>query len=461
MQRWQFIVVVQGGEQVGDDETRHTEKKVVARLREEKKELPEFEWWRHKNHTKGQYYLMCYHKAPPGTSAWQSFDLREDKVGFTILKFHTDHDTVFYGTKAKYNDMSLDKFKEVLKQVPFESQVENTEFYRAGMIRSSRSVNSHIEPKFEFSQQGRVELLDFSPDGRTLASIGRHVMFIDAETGKLLHELKLSGYAANSIAFSHDGTVLAAGTSTGQVRLWDTKTLQLKDTFQITRWSIYGVAISPDGGTVASCAADGTVQLWDIKAKKRLRTLGEKGDRMGSLAFSPDGQRLAALGRYAHLELWNVDTGKLIGTLPREGSDFWPNVSFGPDGKTLAVCSAGQVRFWNPDAAVEARMVRLPDAIDEEKKLEQRFPDGIPPGSRPIFMGMVALAGNHKTAASVNLDGTIAVWDVSTRKVQHTLMGRRVRDLAGGGIDSLVFSPTGRQVAAGTRDGRTKLWELP
>ena len=368
---------------------------------------------------------------------------------------------MFYGTKAKYNDMSLKKFKEVLKQVPFESQVEKTEFYRVGMIKANRSIDSHVELKFTSSQQGRIELLAFSPDGKTLASVGRHILFLDAETGKLLHEFKLSGCAANSIAYSHDGTILAAGTSTGQVRFWDTKTFQLKDTFQITRWSIYAVAISPNGGTVAGCAADGTVQLWDINAKKRLRTLGEMGDGMGALAFSPDGRRLAALDRYAHLELWNVDTGELIGTLPREGRDSWPTVSFGPDGKTLAVCSAGQVRFWNPDAAGEVRMVRLADAIDEEKNLELRFPDGVPPGSRPIFMGMVVLARSHKTAASVNLDGTIAIWDVLSRKVQNTLTGHRIPDSVGGGIDSLVFCPSGKRVAAGTRDGRVELWELP
>jgi hypothetical protein len=135
LQRWEYIVIVQDGEQVGGDRTRHTDKKIITVLRGEKDALPKFEWWRHKNHTKGQYYLMCYHKAPPGTSAWQSFDLRKAEDGFTILKFHTKHDTVFYGTKARYEDMRLEAFKELLKQVPFESQVEKTHFHKVGMIK--------------------------------------------------------------------------------------------------------------------------------------------------------------------------------------------------------------------------------------------------------------------------------------------------------------------------------------
>jgi WD40 repeat protein len=106
-------------------------------------------------------------------------------------------------------------------------------------------------------------------------------------------------------------------------------------------------------------------------------------------------------------------------------------------------------------------MVRLPDAIDEQKKWEERLRDRPSSDNGPIFMGMVALAGNHKTAASVNLDGTIAVWDVSTRKVQHTLTGHRMPESVGGGIDSLDFSPGGKRVAAGTSDGRVEPWELP
>ncbi len=336
-----------------------------------------------------------------------------------------------------------------------------TAFLVGASTTTVKASGAGIGPRFVFSQRGRVELLSFSPDGKTLAAFGQDLMFLDTETGEVLHELKLGGHA-NSLAYSNDGAVVVTGMSTGHVRLWDTKSFRLKDSFPITRWSIYAVAISPDSGTLASCAADGTVQLWDVHAKKRLRTLGEKGDRMGSLAFSPDGRRLAALDRYAHLEIWNVDTGELIGKLPRKGGDFWPRVSFGPGGRELAVCSAGQIRFWNPDVDVEARTIRLPDTIDEEKKLEERLrrhPG--PSGGRPVFMGMVALADNHKTAASVTLDGTIAVWDVSTRKVQHTLTGRRIPDSAGGGIDSLTFSPSGKQLAAGTRDGRVQLWQLP
>ena len=153
LQRWEYIVIVQGGEQVGDGQARHTHKKIVTMLRGKKDDLPRFEWWRHRHHAMGKYYLMCYHKAPPGTSAWQSFNVRKTEDGFTILKFHTKHDTTFYGTTAKYDNMTLEEFKKLLKPVPFESQVEKTHFHKAGMIKSNKQQNADAVTAEKLRQQ--------------------------------------------------------------------------------------------------------------------------------------------------------------------------------------------------------------------------------------------------------------------------------------------------------------------
>ncbi len=79
---------------------------------------------------------MCFHKAPPGTSAWESFNLIKLDDAFTIVKFRTEDDAPFYGTKAEYKDMKLDDLRELLKATPFEPNVEKTEYYKSGMIKS-------------------------------------------------------------------------------------------------------------------------------------------------------------------------------------------------------------------------------------------------------------------------------------------------------------------------------------
>lgn len=135
LQRWECIVLVQAGDEVGTNETRHVQNNVVAVLRGKKEDLPKFEWWLHKDHVKGQYYLMYYHKAPPGTSMWESYRVKKSGTGFTILEFYTDDDKGFYGTDAHYKDMALEKFKEIVKEVPFESDVAKTEYCKQGMVK--------------------------------------------------------------------------------------------------------------------------------------------------------------------------------------------------------------------------------------------------------------------------------------------------------------------------------------
>ncbi|MGD9127083.1 MAG: hypothetical protein PVH19_06860 [Planctomycetia bacterium] len=165
LQRWEYIVLVQVGEEVGTEETKHLQNNVITVLRGDKKKLPKFEWWGQKNRVKGQYYLMCYHKTPPGTSAWQSFPVEKSKDGLTVQKFYTDHDTVFYGTKAKYKDMTFGQLEEVLKKFPFEPDVTKSEFYKHGMIKKPDplllELKNRLEPELQkLSPKPTVEFYD-------------------------------------------------------------------------------------------------------------------------------------------------------------------------------------------------------------------------------------------------------------------------------------------------------------
>jgi len=330
---------------------------------------------------------------------------------------------------------------------------------RGGRAAESSSLDSgaipRLRPTITVEHERRVDLVCFSPDGKTLASesFGEGVKLTDARSGKLLDTLALRGYSANSMGFSHDGSVLAIGTNRGDVTLWDTRTHRLQQTIDVAKYSIYAFALSPDGSLLASCAADGTVQVWDLDQAKLEHTLGGKGERMASLAFSRDGVLVAALSRYGKCCVWESGTGKLVGKIDRAGDGELGQVSFPADGNAVAIVTPFKLTFWDPLAAVEPEIVSLPESIDPRKK-------ELPRGGGPVMCPRNTLSRDGKTAATCLEDGAIAVWTVKTRTVQCILVGDSVSDLMGGGIELMAFSPDGRLVGSGNRNGKVQIWRM-
>ena len=84
---------------------------------------------------------------------------------------------------------------------------------------------------------------------------------------------------------------------------------------------------------------------------------------------------------------------------------------------------------------------------------------GSGPGSFPVYLGRTALSADCKVAALVNEDGTIAIWDIQSKDVLQVIAGSRT-GMMSGGIDSIAFSPDGKLLATGTREGVVEIWAV-
>lgn len=150
----------------------------------------------------------------------------------------------------------------------------------------------------------------------------------------------------NSLAFSADGSRLAAGTGrlpngdpaiTNGVWVWDAATGA-----QITGLPfgapVAAVAFSPDGNTLAVATIDNVVHLWSLATNSEAATLSSTvGTVPGvTLAFSPDGTLLAVVASDA-VRVWDVASRTLRFTLVPNANQFPRQVAFSPDGSLLAV----------------------------------------------------------------------------------------------------------------------------
>ena len=231
-----------------------------------------------------------------------------------------------------------------------------------------------------------------------------------------------------SVAFSPDGTLLAAGLWWGDpVMVWD---LATNESFAILeQGGAPYVAFSPDG-TLARAGPHGVI-LWDAAARREIATLQQAGSR---LAFSRDGTLLAVVSSDGPIALWDVRDRSASGTL--EGHTSLLDLEFSPDGTLLASGS----RDLGPGDDVS---VRLWDVAGREQIATlARYGKGGEVGS-------VAFSPDGKTLASgLWPDNRVTLWDVETREPIAAFEGVRA-----------VFSPDGAVLACFTM-GVIKLWDL-
>jgi WD40 repeat protein len=174
--------------------------------------------------------------------------------------------------------------------------------------------------------RGTVRSLAFSPDGKTLASLGQDGTAILWEVGKggLKEKETLELYDDDSqgqptdikgprpdgLAFAPDGRVLATcGRSSAGGKWWDV-TGQAPAEKAAPEFSglVPALAFSPGGKLFVTAVGD-TLQWWDVGTRKLLHSRGGEGGPgwVISLAFAPDGKTMATINKKGGVKLWQAE----------------------------------------------------------------------------------------------------------------------------------------------------------
>jgi nucleoside phosphorylase/uncharacterized protein YjbI with pentapeptide repeats len=165
---------------------------------------------------------------------------------------------------------------------------------------------------------------------------GRTVPQYGATSGRL----DIGGHTGpvDAVAWSPDGTSLAAGGYDDTVRLWDPATGQTTAVLKgHTNW-VRAVAWSPDGTALATGGDDDTVRLWDPATGQTTAVLKGHTDWVRAVAWSPDGTALATGGDDDTVRLWDPATGQEIRRIQRFQRD---NYSVWDSDGNLTLCSEG------------------------------------------------------------------------------------------------------------------------
>ena len=87
-----------------------------------------------------------------------------------------------------------------------------------------------------------------------------------------------------SVAFSHDGKAMAAGSADHTVTLWDVAQARNPLILKGHPWHVNSVAFSPNGKTLASGGDNTAIRLWDVATGKNTAALGDRDQTVLSLA---------------------------------------------------------------------------------------------------------------------------------------------------------------------------------
>ena len=112
---------------------------------------------------------------------------------------------------------------------------------------------------------GAADALAFSPDGRLLAVAAGTVLWVYAvATGEVVLQHKLSQFHFNDVAFSPDGRFLAFAHNDATVRFWETNGWREAAAYDWKVGPMISLAFAPDGMRAAGGSGKGKVVVWDV-----------------------------------------------------------------------------------------------------------------------------------------------------------------------------------------------------
>ncbi|MHC5540747.1 WD40 repeat domain-containing protein, partial [Singulisphaera rosea] len=267
----------------------------------------------------------------------------------------------------------------------------------------------------------------------------------------------VEGFQVQSVAFSPDGKWLAASVTDRTLRIYDLSTgreheprlgssvqpvLQQpeEDVFGLLRngtGAMRSLAFSPDGSILAA-GRDGTedesspfslaaIRLWDVAQGQEIRTIPAHQQWVGSISFSPDGKTIASSGAESVIRFWDVATGREAISQSGHRSYVRSLAVSRADGTVFTGGYDGTVRHWDPVEGRELNVIATINAPVNELALS---PDG-----KTLVLG------------TAQREGKLGLWSVAERRelIRLPLANARIS------VRHVAFSPDGKTVASGLR----------
>jgi WD40 repeat protein len=371
-----------------------------------------------------------------------------------------------------------------------------TGFSQSAIHHGQQSAPLQAKPSAEFSHDFRGPWADvsFSPDGRSLASLGEmsnHTIW-DVASGQPRHHLLESG-ALPALAFHPNNRWLAfVDMDNKTIHLWDATSASEVRRLRGHNAEVLALRFIDDGSQLVSMAFDGTLKLWDTDTGRELKSM--QLERVAGAIFSQDGRLLVTktLGEYTS-KLWTVSNGRLLRVLPTS-TNMDHVMALSADGTLLADAGDRYESAGSSPGLIETNAIRIYDVATGEERhripltskdyMLQSLafsPDGrwlTLAGYSDVWLwevntgrqGFHVAFGSLQKAVTFSADGEwlvvssdagVTLFNIAVRQKLpdgNTVLALRTDDA--NGILALAFGSNDRRIATAGGDGLVRLWDV-
>jgi WD40 repeat protein len=257
------------------------------------------------------------------------------------------------------------------------------------------------------------------------------------------------GLSIAALALDPKEKILVASLLDGTIRQWEMETCELKDVIRIQKpensFPIYVPALgfSPDGQWLAAGSIDWAIRIWGFPnqtTREKFKFIAHKG-HVRVLTFSPNGRFLASGGGDGKIRLWESKKGFKEASSLSVSDAFVFALTFSPDSQYLLYGNytnkEDSISLWNISTHTEVIRFKTPDRV----------------------RGVAFSPNGRFIAAAIELleapSYSVMAWDV---KSKNSLFTHKTNI---GGATSVSFSPDGKILASGGKDGIIRIWSIP
>jgi WD40 repeat protein len=290
--------------------------------------------------------------------------------------------------------------------------------------------------------QGRVQCLAYSPDGFLIASGGADGLRVwNSSTLQELFYRPIEAKSVEAISFCPNSQRIVSVDTSGVASIWDARTGAEQGRWQLENFS-GRVAVSKDARFAAVGADDGTLRMFDTSTWAELYSFKAHRGPFKHVEFAAVSNSICTHGRDNLIRVWDLDSRSETRRFEIQ------NVT------ALALSPAGNLLAVTTRSTIKLRVLDIVSGSDKMSVCVEK-----PSGGRVLLDSSIDSAqsvGFSSDARQVitgggDFDKAVRVWDVASGKELACL----AQDSS---MSSIACSPDGKFVAGASSFGAIMVW---